>query len=57
MVRLSKEIAKFLVPTDILVYPPDDVGYLRDSLNHVFAYALREGRFFNARPEVRAHCH
>ena len=55
MARLSKAIAKFLVPADILVYSRDDVEYWRDSLNHVLARALREGRILYERREVRAH--
>ena len=57
MARLSKAIAKFLVPADILVYSRDDVEYWRDSLNHVLARALREGRILYERREVRAHSH
>ena len=57
MARLSKAIAKFLVPADILVYSRDDVEYWRDSLHHVLVRALREGRIFYARREVRAHSH
>ena len=55
MARLSKAIANFLVPADILVYSQDDVEYWRDSLNHVLARALREGRILYERREVRAH--
>ena len=44
MARLYKALAGFLVPADILVYSREDVEYWRDSLNHVLARALREGR-------------
>ena len=57
MARLSKAIAKFLVPADILVYSQDDVVCLRDSLNHVPVRAPREGRILYARREVRGHSH
>ena len=43
-VRLYHALAGFHVPADILVYSHEDVAYWRDSLNHVLARALREGR-------------
>ncbi len=43
-VRLSRQLARFSVPTDILLYGRDEVDYWRDSLNHVVARALREGK-------------
>ena len=43
-VRLSRRLARFSVPTDILLYGRDEVDYWRDSLNHVVARALREGK-------------
>ncbi len=39
-----KAVKGFGVGTDILVYSRDEVGYWRDSLNHVLARALREGK-------------
>ena len=50
MARLYKALAGFLVPADILVYSREDVEYWRDSLNHVLARALREGRVVYERP-------
>ena len=44
LVRLYHALAGFHVPADILVYSHEDVVYWRDSLNHVLARALREGR-------------
>jgi len=44
MVRLYHAVARFPVATDVLVYSHEDVDYWRDSLNHVLARALREGR-------------
>ena len=44
MVRLYHALAGFSVAVDVLVYSHDDVDYWRDSLNHVLARALREGR-------------
>ena len=42
------------VAKDILVYSRPEVEYWRDSLNHVVARALREGRVLYERPEIRA---
>ena len=44
LVRLYHALAGFLVAADILVYSTQDVDYWRDSLNHVLARALREGK-------------
>ena len=44
LVRLYHALAGFHVPADILVYSDDDLAYWRDSLNHVLARALREGK-------------
>ena len=44
MVRLYHAVAGFPVAADVLVYSHDDVDYWRDSINHVLARALREGR-------------
>ncbi len=49
-VRLYKVLAGSGVPKDILVYSRDDVEYWRDSLNHVLARALREGKVLYERP-------
>ncbi len=49
-VQLSKRLARFPVPTDILLYARDEVDYWRDSLNHVVARALREGKVLYGRP-------
>ena len=49
-VRLSKRLARFPVPSDILLYARDEVDYWRDSLNHVVARALREGKVLYERP-------
>ena len=50
MVRLYHAVAGFRVPTDVLVYSHEDVDYWRDSLNHVLARALREGKVLYERP-------
>ena len=50
MVRLYKVLADFPVSADVLVYSHDEVDYWRDSLNHVLARALREGKVLYERP-------
>ncbi len=50
MARLYRALADFTVPADILVYSREDVEYWRDSLNHVLARALREGKVVYERP-------
>ena len=42
--RLYRALAGCGAPKDILVYSRDDVEHWRDSLNHVLARALREGK-------------
>ena len=49
MVRLYHALARFPVAADALVYSSDDVDYWRDSLNHVLARALREGKLLYER--------
>ena len=49
-VRLWRELSSFVVPKDILVYSLDEVEFWRDSLNHVLAQALREGKVLYERP-------
>ena len=44
MVRLYHVIKGSGVSTDLLVFSREDVEYWHDSLNHVLARALREGR-------------
>ena len=53
MVKLYHALAEFRVPADVLVYSQDDVAYWRDSLNHVLARALREGKVLYERCQVR----
>ncbi len=53
MARLYKTLSRFPFPIDILVYSREDVEYWRDSLNHVLARALREGRVLYKRPQER----
>ena len=48
--RLYRALAGFEAEVDVLVYCRDEVDYWRDSLNHVLARALREGRVLYERP-------
>ncbi len=48
--RLYKALARVRVRKDILVCSAADVEYWKDSLNHVLARALREGRVLYERP-------
>ncbi|MDE2978711.1 MAG: nucleotidyltransferase domain-containing protein [Acidobacteriota bacterium] len=50
MLRLGRAVRDFRVPTDILVFSNEEVEYWHDSLNHVLARALREGRVLYERP-------
>ena len=49
-VRLYRALAGCGASTDVLVYSWDDVDHWRDSLNHVLARALREGKVLYDRP-------
>lgn len=42
--RLYRTLSGLGVAKDILLYSRDEVEYWRDSINHVLARALREGR-------------
>ena len=48
-VRLYSALSNFRVSKDILVYSYEDAEYWQDSLNHVLARALREGRILYER--------
>lgn len=50
MLRLDRAVRDFRVPKDILVFSNAEVEYWHDSLNHVLARALREGRTLYERP-------
>ena len=50
LVRLYHALAGFRVPADVLVYSHEDIDYWRDSLNHVLARGLREGKVLYERP-------
>ena len=48
--RLCRALARFHVPKDLLVFSRDELESWRDSLNHVAARAMREGRVLYERP-------
>lgn len=50
MNRLYRALRGIRVPKDILVFSNEEVEYWRDSLNHVLARALREGKVLYERP-------
>ena len=50
MVKLYHAVARFPVATDVLVFSHEDVDYWCDSLNHILARALREGKVLYERP-------
>lgn len=50
--RLWRALADFDVPKDILLYSGDEAEYWRDSINHVLACALREGKILYERPST-----
>lgn len=49
LVRLYRALRDFRVPADVLVFSNEEVAYWRDSLNHVLARALREGKVLHER--------
>jgi uncharacterized protein len=44
MGRMWHAIRKFCIPVDILLYSTDEVERWKNSINHVIARALREGK-------------
>ena len=49
-VRLHRALSSFHVSKDVLVFSRSETEYWKDSLNHVLARALREGRVLYERP-------
>ena len=47
--RLYRALRSFRVPADVLLFSNQEVEYWRDSLNHVLARALREGKVLHER--------
>ena len=50
MSRIRQALSRFRVAKDILVYSKEEVEKWRDSLNHIIAHSLREGRILYERP-------
>lgn len=42
--RINRALASFDVAKDVLLYSVDEVNRWRDSVNHVIAHALRDGK-------------
>jgi predicted nucleotidyltransferase len=48
--RIRKALRSFRVPKDVLVYSRDEFEKWGDSLNHIIAHAVREGKLLYERP-------
>jgi predicted nucleotidyltransferase len=48
--RIRRVLRRFRIPKDILVYSRDEFDKWEDAINHVVAYAVREGRLLYERP-------
>ena len=48
--RIRKALSLFRVPKDVLVYSRDEFEKWEDSINHVIAHAVREGKLLYERP-------
>jgi len=48
--RIRKALKPFRVPKDILVYSRDEFETWEDSINHIVAHAVREGKLLYERP-------
>jgi len=42
--RIRRALWRFLVPIDVLLVTPEEVEKWKDSVNHIIARSLREGR-------------
>jgi predicted nucleotidyltransferase len=47
--RIRKALRSFRVPKDILIYSRDEFEKWEDSVNHVIAHAVREGKLLYER--------
>ena len=47
--RIRRALSAFRVPKDILVFSAEEAAYWQDSLNHIIARCLREGRVLYVR--------
>lgn len=48
--RIRKALRPFRIPKDVLVYSRDEFERWEDSINHVVAHAVREGKLVYERP-------
>ena len=48
--RVRRALSTFRVAKDILVFSAEEFAYWKDSLNHIIARCLREGRLLYERP-------
>jgi len=48
--RMRRALSTFRVAKDILVFSAEEFAYWKDSLNHIIARCLREGRLLYERP-------
>jgi len=48
--RIRRALRRFRIPKDILVYSRDEFEKWQDSINHVVAHAVREGKLLYERP-------
>ena len=47
--RIRKALKPFRVPKDVLVYSQDEFEKWEDSINHIIAHAVREGKLIYER--------
>lgn len=50
LARLSRSLARFRFPLDLLLFSADEVAAWGETTNHVIARALREGKVLYERP-------
>jgi len=48
--RIRKALKTFRIPKDVLVYSRDEFEKWEDSVNHVIAHAVREGKLIYEKP-------
>jgi predicted nucleotidyltransferase len=51
MALLEKTIGRTPIALDLLVFSKEEVDHFRNSVNHIVARALREGKILYARPD------
>jgi uncharacterized protein len=51
--RIRRALWRFLVPIDVLLVTPEEVDKWKDSVNHVIARSLREGKVIYDRTRGR----